>query len=100
MAGAGGPAVEVAIFGCALIGGAAGSAADGAFAGSKSLKHRLDLLERVGFGADHQAIAAVDAPDAAAGADVGVTNAFGFQSGGAGDLVLQLGGHAVDDGVG
>src|SRR5579863_2861754 len=79
VAGAGRPAVEIAVFSRALIGRTAGCAADVALSWSRSFENRLNLLEGVRFGADHQAVAAINAPDAAAGADIGVANALGFE---------------------
>ena len=57
------------------------------------------LLDRLLGPADHHAIAALDPPDAAAGADVDVMDALGLDRGGPADVVLVVRVAAVDDDV-
>ena len=57
------------------------------------------MCEGFVFGADHQAVAAFQSPDAAAGADIGVVNAFVFQRFGAAHIVFEIRVAAVDENV-
>ncbi len=57
------------------------------------------MLHDVGFAADHLAIAALEAPNAAAGADVNVVNALCGEFLGAANVVDVVGVAAVDDDV-
>ena len=52
-----------------------------------------------GLAADHQAVAALQAPDAAAGADIGVVNAARLQLLGAANVVDVIRVAAIDDDV-
>ena len=78
--GAIGPAVQIA-----EVGGAAFSRAALRWArhrpvpGARVLKIGSRCLKIVRLGADHQTVAALDAPDAAAGAGIHVMNAFVFE---------------------
>ena len=56
-------------------------------------------LDRVVVAADHQAVAALEAEDAAAGADVDVVDALLAQLRGPADVVAVVGVAAVDDDV-
>ena len=60
---------------------------------------RVEMLHHVGLAADHHAIAALQAPDAAAGADVDIVDALGRQLLGAADVVDVVGVAAVDQDV-
>src|SRR5208337_5598480 len=51
----------------------------GALTGSQGLEDRVEVLHRPGVAADHQAVAALLAPDAAGGADVEVVDALARQ---------------------
>jgi hypothetical protein len=57
------------------------------------------MLHRVGLAADHHAVAAIEAPDAAARADVDIVDALGFQFLRAPDVVDAIGIAAVDQDV-
>src|SRR5271155_4544316 len=94
------PAMEIAVFGRAAGNFfAAGSAIHVAAAGSESLEDRIQVLDDVGLAANHLAVTAFEAPDAAGGADVGLANAFGFQLFGAANVVDVVGVAAINDDV-
>ena len=57
------------------------------------------MPHHVGLAADHHAVAALEPPDAAAGADVDVVNPLGFQGGGAADVVVIIRVAAVDQDI-
>src|SRR6267142_4692100 len=99
VAGAVGAAMQIAFFGCA--GGlfAAGSAVDVAAAGRQRLENRVEVLNHFVFAADHLAIAAVESPDAAAGADIDIVNPLGLQFFGAANVVDVIGVAAVNQDV-
>ena len=78
---------------------AARSARNVAFAGSQRFENRVEAFHGFVGAADHHAIAAVESPDAAAGADVDVVNAFGLEFVGAAHVVFEIRVAAVDDGV-
>ena len=63
------------------------------------LEQRPQPLDDRGLAADHQAVAALEAPDAAARADVEVVDPFLAERGGARDVVAVVGVAAVDDHV-
>ena len=67
--------------------------------GRQRLEDRLEPRELIRRRADHQAVAALEPPHAAAGADVDVGDALGGQLLRAADVVLEVGVAAVDDGV-
>ena len=95
-----GPAVQVAV-----LGGAAGVLAGPGVrgrrvdAGASVAKIGSRCCTDVVLAADHLAVAALQAPDAAAGADVDVVDALGLQLRGAADVVEVVGVAAVDDDV-
>ena len=60
---------------------------------------RVEMLHHVALAADHHAIAALEAPDAAAGADVDIVDALGRQLLGAADVVDVIGIAAVDQDI-
>src|SRR6185312_13881333 len=76
-----------------------GSWWNAAAAGRQRLPDGRQPLDRLGLAADHQAVAAVEAPHAAAGAGVDVEDAFLRQRAGAPHVVLVVGIAAVYDGV-
>ncbi len=63
------------------------------------LEDRVQVLDRLGFAADHQAEAAVQPEHAAAGTDVDVVDAVGLELLRALDVVEVVGVAAVDDDV-
>ena len=77
MACAGRAAMEIALFGGAAGFFAAGSAIDIAAAGRERFEDGIEMLDDVSFAANHLAVAALESPDAAAGADIHVVNALG-----------------------
>ncbi len=68
-------------------------------AGRQRREDRVEVLDHVGLAADHHAVAALQAPDAAAGADVDVVDALRRQLLGAPDVVDVVGVAAVDEDV-
>src|SRR5882724_4333647 len=97
---AGGSTMNVAVFGCAA-GDLFSSrrAANFAASGCQRLENWIETSHRVFGAADHHAIAAIDAPNAAAGSDVHVIDAFGFQLPCTADVIFEIGIAAIDDGV-
>ena len=71
----------------------------GVDAGSDGAEDRLEPGDHLGLAADHQAEAALQPPDAAAGADVEVVEAAGAEVLGAMDVVAVVAVAAVDDGI-
>ena len=98
--GAVGAAVQVAVLGVGrgspVRPGVRGAAPTPGAIAAKIGSSRVD---RVVLAADHQAVAALEAPDAAAGADVDVVDAALGQRGRARDVVAVVGVAAVDDDV-
>src|SRR5712692_4539861 len=99
MAGAGRSAVEVALFGCAAGFFTPRRARRVAAAGRERFENGIQMVDNVVFAADHLAIAALEAPDAAAGADVDVVNAAGGKFLGAANVVDVVGVATVDEDV-
>ena len=67
--------------------------------GARVLKIGSRCLKVAGLGADHQAIAALDSPYAAAGAGIDVLNAFLPERDGAADIVFVIRIAAIDQNV-
>ena len=65
----------------------------------KRREDRIEMLDHLGLAADHHAVAALQAPDAAAGADVDVVDALGGEFLRAADVVDVVGVAAVDEDV-
>src|SRR5271165_5129162 len=99
VARAAGAAMEIAFLGSATGFFAAGSAVHVAAAGSQRLKDGIEVFDDVVFPADHLAVAAFEAPNAARGADVDVVDAFAAEFLGAADVVDVVGVAAVDNDV-
>ena len=59
----------------------------------------VEALDDGFLAADHQAVAPLRPPDPAAGPDVHIVDALGFQLGGAADVIVVIGVAAVDDHV-
>ena len=78
---------------------AAGRAGNVADARRERREDRIEVLHDRRFAADHQAVAALQAPDAAAGADVDVVDAPLGELAGAADVVVVVRVAAVDDDV-
>src|ERR1700751_4152868 len=93
------PAVDVSVFGGASEFLAARRARNVADAGSESLEDGIELLYGFSGTANHHAIAAFEAPHAAAGSDIDVVNALLLETLGAADIIFEVGVAAVDDGV-
>src|SRR5580692_5420871 len=68
-------------------------------AGGECFENGVEVFHDVGFAADHLAVAAFEAPDAATGADVTIVNALRGKFFGAADVVDVIGVAAVDDDV-
>src|SRR6266478_1965126 len=99
MTGAGWAAVEIAFFGSAGSLLAPRSARSVAAAGSERFENGVEMADGVVFATDHLAIAALQSPDAAAGADIDVVNAPGGEFLGASNVVDVIRIAAVDDDV-
>src|SRR5204862_2601436 len=76
VSGARGPAVDVSVFGGAAHFFASGSACDVAPAGRQGLKDGIEAADGIFRSADHHAIAALQPPNTAAGADLHVIYRF------------------------
>src|SRR4051812_313819 len=92
-------AVQPAVLGGALLAFAAGRRWNAAAAGRQLLPEGRQPPDRLYVAADHQTVAAVEAPHAAAGAGVDVEDAIFRQCAGAPHVVLVVGVAAVDDDV-
>src|SRR4030088_97873 len=99
MAGTRRAAVEVALFGGAGGVCAAGSARCVAATGRERFENGVEMPDDIVFAADHLAIATLEPPNAAAGADVNVVNAVGGEFLGAANVVDVVGVAAVDHNV-
>ncbi len=91
--------MDVAILGGARQLLAAGRAGNIAAAGRQRLEDRIELLHHFFRAADHHAVAALQTPDAAAGADVDVVNAFFLELCGAANVIFEIRVAAVDEDV-
>src|SRR5438477_11286320 len=99
MTGAGRAAINIAIFrrsGELLTTRCAG---DIAAARGKSLENRIELPNDFFEAANHHAVTAFQAPNAAAGANIHVVNAFFFELLRAADVIFKAGIAAVNDNV-
>src|SRR5258707_5399929 len=99
MTGAGWATVEIAFFGSAGSLLAPRSARSVAAAGSERFESGVEMADDVVFAADHLAIAALQSPDAAGGADIDVVNAPGGEFLGASNVVDVIRVAAVDHDV-
>src|SRR5262249_51101694 len=98
-AGAGGAARVVARRGGRVARLAARRGGDAARAGCRRGEDRVEAVDRLLVAADHHAIAALETPDAAAGADVHIADPLRSQARRPPDVVLVEGIAAVDDDV-
>ncbi len=99
MAGAGGATVQVAFLGRALLPVAPRRALDITTSGRQRHEKRIETLHRLSRAADHQAVAALEAPDAAAGTHVHVMDPLLRQLARPPQVVLEVRVAAVDDDV-
>src|SRR6185437_16098032 len=99
MPGPGWPGVNVAALGAGWGLLAAWRARDIAQAGGESREDRVEMVHSRLRAADHHAVAALDAPDAAGRAAIDVANVLLRQLLGAADVILVEGIAAVDDDV-
>ena len=99
MPGAGWSGVNVAALGvgCGLL--AAGRARNIAQTGCERREDRVEMIHSLLRTADHQAVAALDTPDAAGRAAIDVANVLLRQFLGAADVILVKGIAAIDDDV-
>ena len=67
--------------------------------GSQRLENGIQLLDDFLRAADHHAVAAVESPDPAAGADIHVVNTFLLELVGAANVIFEIGVAAVDEDV-
>ena len=91
--------MQVAIFGGARDFVAARRASDVAASGRQRLEDRVQALHGRLFAADHHAIAALQAPHAAAGADIYIMNSLGREFLAAADIVNVIRISAIDNDV-
>ncbi len=91
--------MQVSLFGSARGFLSSGSAGDIAEPRSKSFKDGIETLDDFVFAADHLAVSALQAPDAAAGAYIHVMNAFGGKFVSAPDVVNVAGVAAINDDI-
>ena len=96
---AGRAGVDIAALGAGIAFLAARCARDIAEPGSKRREDRIEVIHRLLLAADHHAIAALDAPDAAGRAAIDVANALLGELLGAADVVFVEGIAAIDDDV-
>src|SRR5579885_667828 len=99
VAGAMRATAQVAVLGRAGYPVSTGSGGRALFTGGQSGKYRVEILHRLLFPADHQAVAAFKSPDAAAGADIEIVNALRLQLGRAADIIDIVGIAAIDDDI-
>src|SRR6266540_3348347 len=99
VAGAGRPAVQVAVLGLRRFTGAAGGALGGLDARCQRGEDRLQVGYRILGTTDHEAVAALETPDAAARAAVHQPDPPLGQLPGPADVVAVIGVAAVDDHV-
>ena len=100
MAGAGRPGMDIAFL-RAVVGElvAAARTVDVASSRREGLEDGVEVVDRFLAAADHHAITAVEAPNAARGADIDEMHALRLEHRGVGDVVLVEGVAAVDDDV-
>src|SRR6185437_1421018 len=99
MPGARWPGMNVAALGAGDGVLAAGRARNIAKTGRERREDRVEMIHSLFRTPDHQAVAALDAPDAAGGAAIDVANVLLGQFLGAADVVLVEGIAAIDDDV-
>src|SRR5580698_11477748 len=99
MPGANRAGVNVALLDSGVAPLATGGARYVADAGRQGLEDRIEAIDHRLVAADHHAIAAVDAPDAARGADVEIMDALFFQRLAAAHVVLPERIAAIDNDV-
>src|SRR5205807_7107475 len=97
--GAGRAGVDIALLDTRVASLAAGRARDVSDAGRQCLEDRIEPVHHRLVAADHHTVAAFDAPDAAAGADVEIMQAFCLQRRAAANVVLPERVAAIDDDV-
>src|SRR5438128_649651 len=91
--------MEIAFFGGAASLLATGSARNVAAAGRKRLENRIEMLDDFFFAANHLTISSVESPNAAAGANVTIVNAFCREFLGAANVVNVIGIAAINHDV-
>src|SRR6185312_6199997 len=99
MPGAGRAGMDIAAFGAWVARLPARGARDVAEAGGERREDRIEVIDSLLRAADHHAVAALDAPDAARRAAIDIVDALLGQLLGAADVVLVVGIAAVDDDV-
>ena len=99
MPGAVRPGMEIALAGTRVAAFAVRASARSPLPRRERAENRVEPFDHLLLAADHQAIAALQPPDAAAGADVEIVDAALPQRGGAADVVLPERVAPVDDGV-
>ncbi len=96
---AGGAAVEIAFFGGAACFLASRSTRSVSASRSERFENGIEMADGVVFAADHLAIAALQSPHAAAGADINIVNALFRKLLGAANIIDVIGVATIDDDV-
>src|SRR5690242_18134114 len=99
MARAGRTAIEVALFDARIAPRSARSRRNRAAARRQRGEDRVEMIGRFAVSADHHAIAALEAPNAAARSDIEIADALGIEQLGMGHVLLDTGIAAIDQGV-
>jgi hypothetical protein len=99
MAGAAGPAVEIASVGCGAGAITAGRERGGLHAGRQGGEDRIQAPDRLLRAADHETVAALASENAATGSHIDEMNPATLQFGGAAHIVVVVRIAAIDDGV-
>src|SRR5262249_49169667 len=99
MAGADRSGMEIALLGTRVELAASFGALDGADAGRQCREDRIEPLHAFGIAADHQAVAALQAPYAAGCPDIEIVDALGLELAGTAHIVFEISVTAVDDDV-
>jgi len=99
MPGAARAGMDIALLGTGIAALAPRRARDVAETWCQAAEDRIEAIDHGLVAADHHAIAALEAPDTAARADIAIMEAFGRQRFGAPHIVLPVAVAAIDDDV-
>src|SRR5262250_2063300 len=99
MSGADGTCMDVALLDTQVAAAPAGRSRNVAHARREAREDRIEPIDHGRLAADHHAIAALDAPDAAGGPDIEIVDAALLQRLAAAHVVLPEGVAAIDDDV-
>src|SRR5438067_9250570 len=99
MARAGRTTIEIALFDPRIAAHAPRRFGNRAAARRQRCEDRVEMVGGLSVAADHHAIAAFEAPDAAARSDIEVADALGIEQLGVSDVIMEKGIAAIDQGV-